>query len=358
MIQKNSLPPGSLNRQPRQRLTSVVAGILLLVLGMAWSPTIMLAQQTPANFDPKTVGIEIKLDKPQALVAERVHLTITVTAPKGINVNFPESPERVGEFDVMTVNDTLDIPEGSQRRWVRRLGLESLVSGKATIPPVQIGYVDRRVSPSIAGVTSTPAQSIKIGTSLEGSEDLTQFRDIKSVSNAPEEVKPRRRWVAWVAGASGLTALLALAFVLVRRKSQPSPQEWAIQSLTELRDRATEIHPEQAYVRLVEILRSYVDRQFGITAPRLTTYEFLNAIQVDDRLSPDFQKSMQALLNQADLIKFSGMSPQSHGLTDEIDNAIGLIQQTGNVEPTQSAGNLLLDPDNRLNQFPNEGGSA
>ena len=66
---------------------------------------------------------------------------------------------------------------------------------------------------------------------------------------------------------------------------------------------------EQIYVRLVSILRTFVHWQFGISAPRLTTDEFLHAMQADDRLTAEIRAQLKELLNLADLVKFAGMLP-------------------------------------------------
>lgn len=331
--------------------------MMLLGLGILLTPSIVLSH--PQAPDPQTdlVSIDIQLDKQQALVAERIQLTVTATAPEGVTITYSDAPEQLGDLDVVLVKDIMDIPDGDQRRWVRQVGLECLVSGDVTIPPMEIGFIDRRVTPAVSGVQTTPAQSINIGTTLEGIEDPTQFRDIKSVAFALENVKSPRRWLVWAISATGLTALLALALVLVRRKSSISPKQWAIHSLIELRDSQAEFSAEQVYVRLVEVLRTFVFRQFEITAPRLTTPEFLDAMKSDERLSSEFRDELQELLKLADMIKFAGMSTKGHGLTDEIENVIQLVQQTSDSEPQRTAErNSLSGIADRQRQFPHEGG--
>ena len=308
--------------------------MFLLALFATLLPMQLYARQTDNADQSDLVSIDVKLDRTNALVAERIQLEISATAPQGVTVKFPALQNQLGEFEIVSVKDVLDLPEGSNRKWIRRLGLESLISGRIEVPAIEIGYIDRRNGQSVIGSQSTPAQQVTIGSTLEGVQDPTQFRDIKSVVYAPEPNPRFGNWVFWAAGATGVLAIAALTFVMVRRKSELSPRHWAIKSLHELRasQPCQDENAEQVYIRLVDILRSFVYWQWGISAPRLTTHEFLGAIQADDRLTPEFRSELQELLKMADMIKFAGMLPNGTGLTSVVDQAIGLVENAADAE--------------------------
>ncbi len=246
----------------------------------------------------------------------------------------------MGDFEVVSLKDTLDIPDGSQRQWIRQVDLESLISGDLEIPAMEISYVDRRGSESVSGIQKTAPQTVTIRSTLEGVEDPTKFRDIKSVVFLPESQPENHNWIIWAAGAGGLTLLAAIAFLLVTRyKPDPSPKQWAIKALDELKDSRAlaEGDTEQIYVRVISILRTFFQEQFGISAPRLTTDEFLNAMQADRRLSGDIRAQLKELLTLADLVKFAGMLPDGAGLVTVVDKAKQVVDQAADHAAKSSA---------------------
>ncbi len=305
-------------------VTAWVAVAIIVIPGTLRARQTSNSQSGQSN--PVTIGVQI--DKREAQIAEQIQLTITATAPENVSVSFPDLQMRLGEFEVTGVKDTLDIPTGADRTWIRRVGLESLVSGELEIPGIEVSYVDRRGSDPRTGHQSTPAQQVTIRSTLEGVEDPTQFRDIKSVMFAPVPQTRSNAWWVAIGVAAGSLCVAALALVLARRKTELSPRQWAIRSLDELQEsRAFQDNDaEQIYVRLVSTLRTFIDWQFGISAPHMTTNEFLDAMQADDRLTGQFRADLSDLLNFADQVKFAGMLPEGNQLTLVVDQARRLVE--------------------------------
>jgi hypothetical protein len=296
------------------------------------SGTLQASQQESATATG-IVAIDVEIDKSEVLVAERFQMEITATAPQGVTVKFPELENQLGEFEVLNVKDTPDIPNGSNRKWIRRVGLESLAAGELEIPAIEISFVDRRGSTPITGLQTSPSQNVTVRSSLEGTEDPTRFRDIKSVVFLPESQQRESHWLVWAAaGLAGFLAVTAIA--MVRRKKFLSPKQRAIKSLQDLKNSlACENQDvEQIYVRLVSLLRTFVQEQFAISAPRLTTLEFLEAMQGDPRLSDEFRGELSELLNLADMVKFAGLLP-SGGLGEVVDQAVRLVENAAEQSP-------------------------
>lgn len=65
---------------------------------------------------------------------------------------------------------------------------------------------------------------------------------------------------------------------------------------------------EQFYVQLTNIVRRYVEAQYGIKAPEHTTPEFLDLIRTNDKLSSIQRQSLTDLLTYADEVKFAKRS--------------------------------------------------
>lgn len=309
---------------------------VLTALAISVVPGALFGNQ---EFNPKTepsnpVAIEMQIDKREAQIAESIQVKITATAPQGVTVKFPELQKQLGGFEVTGVQDAMDIPAGSNRNWIRIVNLESLVSGELEIPVIQISYIDGRGSSPRTGFCTTTEQRINIRSTLEGVEDPKQFRDIKSVMFAPETPPRSNVWLVTLAAAASFALVAALVYVANGRRKNLSPKDWAIKSIGELRDSQAfnDNDAEQVYVRLVSILRTFVDWHFGISAPKLTTDEFLSAMQQDERLSAEFRSELSELLTLADMIKFAGLSPDDSQLAAVVDQAKRMVENAKDSE--------------------------
>ncbi len=311
-----------------RRLAACLAVAILISPGALWATS-----QDSLN-SAREVVVDVEVEKPHVLVAERIEMKIEATAPQGVVVKFPELDQQLGDFEVMSVQDRLDIPDGSNRKWVRLIGLESLTTGELEIPAMELSYVDRRGSVPQTGFQKTPPQSITVRSTLEGSEDPTRFREIKSVVFAPQPQRQNSDWLLWTAGLAGLVVVAGIAIAFVGRRRALSPKQQAIKSLQELKNSRTfaDKDVESIYIRLVSILRSFVQEQFAISAPRLTTNEFLQAMQRDQRLSDEFRAELTELLSFADMIKFAGLLPSNGGLGEVVDQAVRLVENAAEAQ--------------------------
>lgn len=60
------------------------------------------------------------------------------------------------------------------------------------------------------------------------------------------------------------------------------------------------------YVELTMVVRRYIQRQYGVKAPNLTTEEFLRNERIAE-LSKGRVENLKAFLESADLVKFAGV---------------------------------------------------
>ena len=66
---------------------------------------------------------------------------------------------------------------------------------------------------------------------------------------------------------------------------------------------------EPFYTRLSDIVRRYLEDQFGLRAPERTTEEFLQVVSRGSGLSPAHQALLGAFLQESDLVKFARYRP-------------------------------------------------
>lgn len=310
--------------------------IVIPLVGLIVSTTVH-AGELVAFQQPSPISIETTISESEVRVAEPIEVVITVTAAMGVHVNFPESRQVIGPFDVLDVEDRFGIPMGDHRQWIRRYQLDCILTGEQIIPSIEIGYVDRRTNAPVVGFVKTAAQTVNVVSSLEGTEDPTQFRDIKSVVFLPEPENPDYGWLVWAA-TGGLGILGLVAFVLaIRRQPRRTPRFLALRSLDEL-SKSEELsrgNTEFVYVTLTDILRHFIHAELKISAPTLTTGEFLNELKHHSQLSDSMRAELEKFLNAADMVKFARLAPGSDVLAQSIEIARNFVSNTETSRPPE-----------------------
>jgi len=129
---------------------------------------------------------------------------------------------------------------------------------------------------------------------------------------------PHNWW--WLAAVVALLALAAIAWWLWKRRKPatvtmpailPSAFELALAALQRLRQDSPPV--EQFYTRLSDIVRQYIEGQFGLRAPERTTEEFL----AEATLPTQHMTLLSSFLQESDLVKFARLRPG----TEDMDRA-------------------------------------
>lgn len=297
----------------------LLIGVILLVFFQ-----IGLANGSTTDPVDSPVRIQLELSDTQTHVAEPIELVITITAPKGIDVSLPPLEGSLGPFEVVGHRDINNIPLPDSRRWRRKIRLESLTPGELEIPAIEFGYVDRRTNSPTAGIESTPPKLVSVISNFETPTSPQQFRDIQSVVFIPETKPTGKLLPAAVTLAAAL--LLALGFtavIFVKRNKQINSRQQILNRLNELHTQLAQasIDHDGALVCLSNIARDFSKIEYQISAPELTTSEFLTRASSNPRLTSELKQLLSNLLHQADLIKFAGAS----GIKTDLEQSLGRL---------------------------------
>ncbi len=163
---------------------------------------------------------------------------------------------------------------------------------------------------------------------LSPSPPPMQLHDIKDVIALPAPVP----WWYWPCGILVLLLGLVLVFLLVKRRQKreekvPSAAEQALTTLAAARELMTPEQSRAFAVKVAEILRTYIEQQFHLFRPNLTTREFLRALtgQADMQNSTlmAWNDLLKNWLNHCDMVKFA-----RYNLTeDEMEEMLGQVRQ-------------------------------
>jgi hypothetical protein len=249
------------------------------------------------------------------------------------NVIFPEKLENLTSLEIVE-NIKIDTFKNSL---IKKYLMTGFDSGAFYIPSQQIFIKNRAfITDSILINVAT----IAIDTTKQ------KMFPIKAIQSEPLVYDDFKPYIIWL-----LLALLligAVIYYLVTRKKPTiteeegiaalAPFEEAIEKLQELDTKLLWQNNEikKYYSELTEIVRAYIEKELKIPALEITTHELVailsdfNKIKTID-ISKETIKKLNALLQEADLVKFAKSTPLSHEIEEDRRDAEEVLN---NLKPT------------------------
>ena len=280
------------------------------------------------------LGVVRTVDAKQWQPGAPITMQIIATAPEGTSLQLPELGSTFGPFDVRPS----PIQPASPQKSSVVAELVAWEAGPLEVPAITVSMTSADGTKTTATV---PAISVTL-TSLIGSE--LPLTELASEIRGPVEIDTRAWW--WWAIAAGAT-VAAGAFVwwLMRRPTQQpvvapvAPGEWARREFDLLESQRL---PERGdvegfFVRLSDVVRTYVERRYQIAAPDQTTQEFLSQAAHHPDLAGEHERTLGAFLRSADMVKFAAARPASDTCAHALTAMRGFVERTApppsEVEP-------------------------
>ena len=257
------------------------------------------------------VTVTVQLEKTSLLIAEPVRMTVTVDAPGGSSVTFPDQTERIGDFELVDVEQWNAIPvesESDRRRWTRSLRLETLTTGEHQIPEFAIGY--RLAADSASGRIAVAPIDVAVSSVLAETEatDITRFREIKGTVEEDTKVTSRSQVLPWLISLLVIIVLTCSYRAWRRRRTRLPIDRWAKQEISSIRrrgGRADNASP-QLHAELMSVLRQYVSERLSVDARSMSTSEIVRELESNDQFPAQTVASLRPMLASADAARFAG----------------------------------------------------
>lgn len=164
--------------------------------------------------------------------------------------------------------------------------------------------------------------------------DLSSLRDITGIEQLPPAPESPRWPYAVAAGLILLAGLGLVGWKLrkrpLRQPPPPPPEAWARQELDRIEAlRLPEVGKVDRFHTLVaDTVRTYVQMQFDVQAPRQTTVEFLAALKNGSRLPGPARARLAELLQHCDLVKFARAECGPEACQAVLESARQLVLET------------------------------
>ena len=279
------------------------------------------------------VQVTASVDSTKILIGGRSHYFITVYAPKGTKISFPEfnnKKEIIPDVEVLSAqSDTADA-NGKVR--IRRIYTITAWDAKRYTIPAQKVIVGGETK--MTGYVALDVQAVPVDT-------------VKSTPMPPDDIqKVPFSWKEWVP----VILIIALALILIciafyfyralcRKKYGRAPKktrelsfyEQAKHDLSEIAANKMLYTEQKAfYTDVTNVLRKYISQRYNINALEMTSHEILESMKDACDVS-----ELKVVFNTADLVKFAKYSTEVNDMTYYLDSIVHFIDSTKVEEPKE-----------------------
>ena len=272
------------------------------------------------------VQVTASVDSTKILIGGRSHYFITVYAPKGTKISFPEfnnKKEIISDVEVLSAkSDTADA-NGKVR--IRRIYTITAWDAKRYTIPAQKVIVDGATKTT--GNVALDVQAVPIDT-------------VKSTPMPPDDIqKVPFSWGEWVPVILVIVlALILICFVFylyrilchkkngraLKKTRALSYYEQAKHDLSEIAANKMLYAEQKAYYTdVTNVLRKYISQRYNINALEMTSHEILESMKDVCDVS-----ELKVIFNTVDLVKFAKYSTDANDMTYYLDSIVHFIDST------------------------------
>lgn len=309
--------------------------IFILLTAVAFSVHVKAQQAKP---EEKAI---VKADTLRRQIGQQVVLTINVQLPNSKKISWPIVPDTIGKLEVIR-RSAIDTSQGSQKNW-------KLYRQKLTITSFDTGYITFPKLPFKTGTGKDTSLILSDSVLLQYSSipvDTTKaIKDIKGIMSAPLTVGEILPWVLIIMILGALS--IAAYTVYLRKKSKkplilfkPKPElpahVVAFEALNHLKDEALwkKGKFKEYYTGLTDILRSYLEKRFGVMAQEMTSDEILEALK--NQTNDGLMNRLRNLFFTADLVKFAKGIPEPNENEVNLEIAFDFVETTKLIPVVES----------------------
>jgi len=321
----------------RHYILILTAVIFLFVTCALTTGRRAFCQEVKASDLSSKIKAGVHVDKNEVTIGDKFSFVIRVEHQEGITLKFPEIGRELGIFAVKNEDRIKEFEKEEDDYLIteRSYVLCTYEAGRQTIPPLTILYDD---GDGDTGKITTDEIAIDVKGVIGEKENPTDIKDIAP----PVAIKTNFiRLFKWVSMGIAVVLVGIALFIVFRRwkKMRKAPEEKVIKRLPHeiayelLKQLSSENLIEKGlikeyYYRITNILRHYIEDQFGLSAPERTTEEFLMEMAYTEALNDNQKRLIQKFLEKCDMVKYAKYSPSVLEIKDTYNITKQLIDET------------------------------
>jgi len=288
-------------------------------------------------------------------VGDPIDFEMSGAGPADAQLLWPELADSIGPFQILD----LESPGRTESEGRAQLSQGATVTlyraGPHTLPAIP--FLAIRDGDTLVAYGATPTVVVRSllpeDPSLVNPQTaLAQLREVKGVV----PVQPSRWWV-WLAGGALLAALAFLVYKLWKRREVTTPlpprpvrrpalaPEVAFErGLEELRERLARGEVKEFYAGLSLLLRTYMERRFGVQALEATRTELLETVRAHPHLDDEDERWLADFLTESDLVKFARLDRLLEDARARADASLEWVRETTRREADRRAREAAATP--------------
>lgn len=281
----------------------------------------------------------------QLTTEQDAYARIEIIAPAGTVSAAPNLVEIIEQtplrYDIRTskIAQRSAAPTSDERlQWSALFRLSPVLGGEFELPAVVLPLDEETLAQceDDGGARATEPISLNVALAEEAALSEEELARIETLD--PKELEAPVSVSAWITAAAALVIVAAGLILLRRRRTAaalaaepPIPaHEWATAALDALR---AEKLPERGELQkfhysLSDIVREYIERRFDISAPEMTTEEFLAASTRDLRFDRAHTRVLSSFLQACDLVKYAKQLPAVDECYEALKTAARFVEAT------------------------------
>lgn len=275
------------------------------------------------------IELKVKVDRDKITIGDRIKYEVIVEYDNGVEIEPYAVGKNLGEFEIKDYK--IEPPQKIKSGKLVSKGMyiiATFTTGEFTIPGLKIKYKDlnKQEKEILSDEIKIKVESVK-----PNPEDKDDIRPLKD----PAEIKDKL-WV-WVFIAFILLIASIAAFAYLKKKKEeakpalpPRPAEEiardSLRALAEMRLIEKGLVKEY-YIRLSDIIRTYIENRYRIFAMDRTTWELFQEMKSKriERLHVD---RINDFLEECDMVKFAKYMPSQKEIEEAYKKAEEIVEIT------------------------------
>ena len=294
------------------------------------------------NSYSQNVTAKASLDTLRGLIGDQFKLKLEVQSDKKTNILLPSMPDSIGKL-VLVSRSRIDTVDSNGKFLLRQqFVMTCFDTGWFQIPPLTVFYEKKGTIIPDSAVT----QALQIKFNTVKVDTSQAIKDIKAPLNVPINI--------WEYLIYFIIALLVIGAGIAgyflwkkyRKRLEPKPKYdpkipphiYALEALKQLDDEKlwqkgkTKLY----YIKLTEIIRTYLERSFDIPALEMISSDIVNEM-LKVKIDMEFVERMGKIFETADLVKFAKYQPLPDVNTLSMNLCVDFVKGTIPSEAAQKA---------------------
>jgi hypothetical protein len=303
--------------------------ILLVLLAFFASNSYSISQDVKAK---------ASLDTNNVLIGDQVNLILEFESDTAQKVVWPQIPDTLGAIEILSRDSVTSLLNGNRVTRSQKILITSFDSGAHSIAPFTFMY-DK---PGYSTMYPEESNPLLLNVNTVAVDTTEAIKDIKPPLDEP--IAWTEYLIYFLIAIAAAALIIGIIYYLKKRKRKAKEEVLdydpripthilALQSLKDLENEKLwhKGMVKQYYIKLTEIIRLYIKRQFRIDAMEMITPEIIDNLE-KHRFENELIQSMKTLFELADLVKFAKYQPIPDENSKSMTMAYDFVERTKPLE--------------------------